>query len=58
MYLISFRRLKKDCDYFGNDILLIKNFCCHIENDTGVCSEKKCPQLLGLKKIKPPNKNR
>jgi hypothetical protein len=52
MYLISFRRIKKDCYDRGNDMFSGLEVCGDFANDTNNCCEKVCPKLQGLKKFK------
>ena len=51
MYLISYRRFKKHCEFEAN------NYCDHIYNKKSKCREKLCPYLKLLKKVKPQGQN-
>ena len=51
MYLISFRRIKKDCGDLGYALRGRKKFCMNDSKNALACREKDCPKLKGLKKV-------
>jgi hypothetical protein len=54
MYIISFRKFKERCMDQGTSTENPegKIYCGNLDSDDGPCSEKNCPYLKGLKKVK------